>query len=168
MNFCVMDSPVGHLLLVADEQGICGVNRTDRPLSAPSTPLLAACAEQLTAYFAGELRVFDLPLHVHGTAFQCKVWAALQEIPYGQTISYGELARRIGQPKAARAVGGANHRNPICIIIPCHRVIGAAGQLTGYGGGLDMKASLLRLEAPQGLAPASKGSRGDAPCGVQG
>jgi methylated-DNA-[protein]-cysteine S-methyltransferase len=106
-------------------------------------------AEQLQAYFAGELRAFDLPLAPHGTPFQREVWSALREIPYGSTISYAELAAAVGRPDAARAVGAANGRNPIAVVIPCHRVIGASGALTGYGGGLGRKRLLLDLEAGQ-------------------
>lgn len=146
MPFCVMDSPVGHLRIDEEQGAITGVNRTDMPLSVPHTPLLTECVRQLTAYFAGQLTVFDLPLRAVGTPFRMRVWQELQRIPYGETITYGELARRIGRPSASRAVGGANHHNPISIIIPCHRVIGADGSLTGYGGGMDMKEALLRLE----------------------
>ncbi|MDH5620028.1 MAG: methylated-DNA--[protein]-cysteine S-methyltransferase, partial [Gammaproteobacteria bacterium] len=109
-------------------------------------PLAEAC-RQLTEYFAGQRKVFDLPLKFGGTEFQVSVLDALQEIPYGQTTSYGEIARRIGRPKAVRAVGAANGRNPIPIVVPCHRVIGSTGDLTGFGGGLDTKEALLRLEA---------------------
>ena len=146
MSFCVIASPVGRLRIDADNTGICGVNRTEEPLCPPEEPLLVNCARQLAEYFSGARRVFDLPLHPVGTAFRMKVWAALQQIPYGQTITYGELARRVGNERGSRAVGGANHHNPISIIIPCHRVIGTDGSLTGYGGGLDMKEALLRLE----------------------
>lgn len=146
MSFCVIASPVGRLRIDADNTGICGVNRTEEALCSPEEPLLADCARQLAEYFSGARRVFDLPLHPVGTAFRMKVWSELQQIPYGQTITYGELARRVGNARGARAVGGANHHNPISIIIPCHRVIGADGSLTGYGGGLDMKEALLRLE----------------------
>jgi methylated-DNA-[protein]-cysteine S-methyltransferase len=104
-------------------------------------------AEQLEAYLAGELRDFDLPLAPQGTPFQREVWSALRKIPYGSTISYGELAAAVGRPHAARAVGAANGRNPIAVVIPCHRVIGASGGLTGYGGGLGRKRLLLDLEA---------------------
>ena len=146
MPFCVMESPVGPLRI--DEEGafIIGVNRADTPLKAPDTPLLQECVRQLRAYFDGSLTGFDLPLNPQGTPFRRKVWAALQEIPYGETRSYGQLAKALGCPGAARAVGGANHHNPISIIIPCHRVIGADGSLTGYGGGLAMKDWLLRHE----------------------
>lgn len=146
MSFCVIASPVGRLRIDADNTGICGVNRTEEALCSPEEPLLADCARQLAEYFSGARRVFDLTLHPVGTTFRMKVWSELQQIPYGQTITYGELARRVGNARGARAVGGANHHNPISIIIPCHRVIGADGSLTGYGGGLDMKEALLRLE----------------------
>ena len=146
MSFCVIASPVGRLRIAADNTGICGVNRTEEALCSPEEPLLEDCARQLAEYFSGARRVFDLPLHPVGTAFRIKVWSELQQIPYGQTITYGELARRVGNARGSRAVGGANHHNPISIIIPCHRVIGADGSLTGYGGGLDMKEALLRLE----------------------
>ena len=107
---------------------------------------MAEAARQLTAYFDGTLTEFDLPIHLEGTAFRMLCWQVLQTIPYGETISYGEQAKRIGNPKAVRAVGGANHHNPISIVVPCHRVIGADGTLTGYGGGIDRKAWLLMHE----------------------
>lgn len=109
-------------------------------------PLLQEAARQLAAYFAGKLRRFELPLRPAGTPFQQRVWAALCEIPYGEVRSYGAIAARIGSPKSARAVGRANHGNPLPIVIPCHRVIGASGALTGYGGGLPIKEYLLRIE----------------------
>jgi len=110
------------------------------------TPLLKKAVEQLEDYFKGTLKEFDLPLAPNGTKFQQSVWRALQDIPYGETKSYGEVARSIGNPKAARAVGMANNRNPIAIFIPCHRVIGVNGKLVGYGGGIDIKEILLGLE----------------------
>lgn len=146
MQECVIYSPVGRLCIQADSGKITALHRTDKPLHAPQTPLLEEAAKQLRAYFDGTLTRFDLPVHMAGTAFQLRCWEALLTIPYGETISYGEQARRIGQPKATRAVGGANHRNPVCIIVPCHRVIGANGALTGYGEGVDMKEWLLRHE----------------------
>jgi methylated-DNA-[protein]-cysteine S-methyltransferase len=115
-------------------------------LARGETPLLLEAFAQLGEYLAGARRDFDLPLMPRGTAWQTKCWAALREIPYGETIAYGELARRVGNPKACRAVGMANNRNPLPIFIPCHRVIGADGSLTGYAGGLDIKERLLRLE----------------------
>ena len=146
MPFCVMESPVGHLRIAEEEGCVTRLDRTEEPLLVPGTPLLTEAVRQLTEYFAGTLTEFDLPLKASGTAFQERCWAALRDIPYGATVSYGEQARRIGNAKASRAVGGANHHNPICIIIPCHRVVGASGSLTGYGGGLDMKAWLLEHE----------------------
>ncbi len=149
-------SPVGKLLLVADERGLkslsFGEGRTP-PTVMPSwknggAPL-AEPIRQLRAFFGGELRRFELPLQPEGTAFQLRVWSALREIPYGQTLSYGELARRLGNPAASRAVGLANGSNPIAIIVPCHRVIGSNGKLTGYGGGLENKRWLLDFERSQ-------------------
>ena len=146
MPHCIITSPVGPLRIAHDDVGLTRVDRTDAPLLAPGTALLHEAARQLDAYFAGTLTVFDLPLHLLGTPFQLRCWQALLTIPYAETISYGEQAERAGNAKAARAVGGANHRNPISIIVPCHRVIGADGSLTGYGGGLDMKRWLLAHE----------------------
>jgi methylated-DNA-[protein]-cysteine S-methyltransferase len=113
-------------------------------------PLLLETARQLTAYFAGELRDFDLPLAPHGTEFQRRVWEAVAAIPYGETASYSEIAGVVCTPRACRAVGAANGRNPLPVIVPCHRVIGAGGGLTGYGGGLERKRALLDMEAPAG------------------
>lgn len=147
-----LDSPVGRLLLEGDGDRLHFIHFDADPPPAPTpgsiaekTPFLEAI-RQLTAYFAGELQTFSLDLHLPGTPFQRKVWQALREIPYGRTASYGEIARRIGNPGAGRAVGGANHRNPVPIVIPCHRVIGADGRLTGFGGGLHVKEALLALE----------------------
>ncbi|GAA0246177.1 methylated-DNA--[protein]-cysteine S-methyltransferase [Actinomadura nitritigenes] len=152
----VVDSPVGPLTLVAIDGALCGlymVNQRHRPpqesFGAPGDPgaePFAATAEQLAAYFAGELTAFDLPLDLRGTPFQGRVWAALQEIPYGETTTYGELAVELGKPSASRAVGLANGKNPVGVIVPCHRVVGSTGSLTGYGGGLDRKRYLLDFE----------------------
>jgi methylated-DNA-[protein]-cysteine S-methyltransferase len=149
----IVDSPVGALTLVGTDGVLTGLymeNQRHRPaeerFGSVDSSGFAAVVEQLTAYFAGELDTFDLPLALHGTQFQRTVWSALCEIPYGETVSYGELAERIGRPSAARAVGLANGKNPIGIIVPCHRVVGAAGGLTGYGGGLDRKQYLLAFE----------------------
>jgi methylated-DNA-[protein]-cysteine S-methyltransferase len=150
------DSPLGPLLLVADDAGLRQINfpRNGRPAPVEegwcedASPLRKTIA-QLHAYFAGELEDFDLALAPEGTAFQQKCWDELCKIPYGETISYGELARRIGNPNASRAVGLANGSNPIPIVIPCHRVIGSNGKLTGYGGGLPIKEKLLALEKRQ-------------------
>jgi methylated-DNA-[protein]-cysteine S-methyltransferase len=151
-----IESPVGPLLLAADEAGlreILFVNGRHHPRPDPSWKHDSApfkkIIEQLRAYFAGEREDFDLPLAPRGTPFQQKVWRRLCEIPYGETISYGELAKQIGNPQASRAVGLANGSNPIPIVIPCHRVIGSNGKLTGYGGGLPIKEKLLALERKQ-------------------
>ena len=146
MASCVIDTPLGPLYIREEDGAICAIAFTTRELCPPYTPLLAEAASQLTAYFDGTLQDFDLPLCLTGTDFQLRCWQALQTIPYVETISYSEQARRIGNPKAVRAVGGANHRNPISIVVPCHRVIGANGTLTGYGGGMDKKAWLLEHE----------------------
>ena len=146
MTFCVIDTPLGHLCIREEDGAICAIDFTTGELCPPCTPLLAEADRQLTAYFDGTRQDFDLPIRMTGTDFQLRCWQALQTIPYGETISYGEQARRIGNPKAVRAVGGANHRNPISIVVPCHRVIGANGTLTGYGGGMDKKAWLLEHE----------------------
>jgi methylated-DNA-[protein]-cysteine S-methyltransferase len=148
-----LDSPVGRLLVAGDGKSLIQVHFQSgpRPLRPPKSwiadpaPFRAAIA-QLGEYFAGARRTFELPLAPRGTEFQRRVWRALREIPYGKTISYGELARRIGQPSASRAVGLANGANPLPIIVPCHRVIGADGTLTGFGGGLAVKRKLLALE----------------------
>lgn len=149
----VVDSPVGPLTLVASGVTLCGIymdgqrHLPDPATFGPADPdALEDAVDQLAAYFRGERQDFDLPLHLVGTPFQRQVWAALQQIPYGETISYGELARRVGRPQAQRAVGLANGRNPISIVVPCHRVVGASGDLTGYGGGLDRKRHLLAHE----------------------
>jgi methylated-DNA-[protein]-cysteine S-methyltransferase len=118
--------------------------------AASADPLLLDAANQIRAYFAGELREFELPLAVRGTAFQREVWAAVYAVPYGSTATYSEIAAAVGRPDACRAVGAANGRNPLPVIVPCHRIIGAGGGLTGYGGGLDRKRSLLDLEAAAG------------------
>jgi methylated-DNA-[protein]-cysteine S-methyltransferase len=153
-HFWELPSPVGPLLLSGDEQGLRGISFQGGPHAAvPAArwtrarePFEAAIA-QLEEYFAGTRRRFDLALAPEGSPFQCEVWAMLRRIPYGDTITYGELARRLGRSNAARAVGAANGRNPIPIVIPCHRVVGADGSLTGFGGGLDIKRRLLDLEA---------------------
>ena len=146
MASCVMATPIGPLSIREEEGAICAIEFTGAPLVPPETPLLQEAVRQLSAYFDGTLTVFNLPLRMEGTAFRVACWKALRTIPYGETISYAEQARRIGHPKAARAVGGANHHNPISIVVPCHRVVGADGSLTGYGGGMDKKAWLLMHE----------------------
>jgi methylated-DNA-[protein]-cysteine S-methyltransferase len=154
MSYTQIESPVGPLLLAADEQGlrqiefVKGKTRPDPGWREERAPLQETI-RQLRAYFAGDLEDFDLPLVPQGTPFQLDVWKRLCDIPFGATISYGELARRIGNPNASRAVGLANGSNPIPIVIPCHRVIGSNGKLTGYGGGLPIKEKLLALERRQ-------------------
>jgi methylated-DNA-[protein]-cysteine S-methyltransferase len=149
-----IESPVGPLRLRADEGAIVGIHfergRTSlRPLpeSERDAAPLAEAIRQLAAYFEGDLETFDLPLAPTGTHFQLDVWDLLREIPYGETVSYGELARRLGRPAASRAVGAANGSNPLPIVIPCHRVVGSDGSLTGFGGGIEAKRWLLRHEA---------------------
>jgi methylated-DNA-[protein]-cysteine S-methyltransferase len=151
-----MESPVGPLLLVADDSGLRRIEFVNGRKPVQADPQwhddagpLRETIRQLRAYFAGELETFDLGLAPEGTPFQLAVWDHLCEIPYGETISYGELARRLGKPNASRAVGLANGANPIPIVIPCHRVIGSNGKLTGYGGGLPIKEKLLALERRQ-------------------
>jgi methylated-DNA-[protein]-cysteine S-methyltransferase len=156
-----IDSPIGRLLLVSDGDRLERVHfqagprpvRAERDWIATAAPL-APAVRQLREYFAGHRRAFDLALAPAGTAFQKRVWQALTAIPWGETISYGELARRIGNPRAARAVGLATGANPLPIVVPCHRVIGADGSLTGFGGGLAIKQMLLALE-----------NRSTMPCG---
>jgi len=156
MIYTLQDSPIGELLLLGDGEALHGVYMQDgrkpikpRPDWKPGDEAFVDARDQLDEYFAGTRTSFDLPLVLEGDAFQMLVWAALQRIPYGETVSYGHVARDIGRPDAARAVGLANGRNPIAVIVPCHRVIGADGSLTGYGGGLERKRLLLELE--QGL-----------------
>lgn len=155
--FSYMSSLLGRLLLTSDGTALTGLfmsphrhgpESTEGWMQNDAVAPFPAAREQLAAYFAGTLTEFDLPLALHGTPFQQKVWNELLNIPFGQTWSYGELARRIGQPTASRAVGLANGKNPVSIIVPCHRVIGANGKLVGYGGGLERKTTLLQLERP--------------------
>jgi methylated-DNA-[protein]-cysteine S-methyltransferase len=140
-------TPIGPLRLGAEDGRLSRVEFAASAETRSNEPVLLEAEAQLRAYFAGELRRFDLPLAPRGTAFQLSVWDALLEISYGSTTSYSELAAAIGRPSACRAVGAANGRNPLAVIVPCHRVIGAAGGLTGYGGGLERKRMLLALEA---------------------
>ena len=161
MNYEFMDTPIGRLLLVADDHGLRQIDfpaadqaaRIESHWGRGGRPLDVAI-EQLDAYFAGELDVFDVVLAAEGTAFRKIVWNELARIPYATTISYGELARRIGKPSASRAVGAANGANPIPIIVPCHRVIGSNGDLTGFGGGLPIKRWLLDHERRHAPRPA--------------
>jgi methylated-DNA-[protein]-cysteine S-methyltransferase len=145
-----VDTPVGEMWLAQDGDALVELRLPGdaAPEGEPrETPLLKEAASQLGEYFAGRRASFDLPLKPEGTGFRRAVWAALIEIPAGKTASYGDIARAIGKPKASRAVGSANHANPLPVFIPCHRVIGSGGSLVGYGGGLDMKQKLLALEA---------------------
>ena len=160
MYYCYLDTPIGELLLAGDDDALCLVSFPEGSMRRDPEPdwiynekPFAAARQQLTEYFAGERRDFDLPLRLDGTEFQLSVLQALQQIPYGETTSYADIAERIGRPKAVRAVGAANGRNPIPIIVPCHRVIGSHGDLTGFGGGLDTKEALLRLEAEHSQFP---------------
>ncbi|NCF25079.1 MAG: methylated-DNA--[protein]-cysteine S-methyltransferase [Gammaproteobacteria bacterium] len=160
MYYCYLDTPIGELLLAGDEDALCLVGFPEGSMRREPEPdwiykekPFKAARQQLTEYFAGERREFDLPLKLNGTEFQMSVLHALQQIPYGETTSYSDIAERIGRPKAVRAVGAANGRNPIPIIVPCHRVIGSHGDLTGFGGGLDTKEALLRLEAEHSQFP---------------
>ncbi len=152
-SYWILPSPVGGLLLLHDGRGLCGLQFQDgaHPLAIernwkkqrnPFTLVI----QQLEKYFAGRLQMFTIPLSLQGTAFQLSVWQALQTIPCGETTSYGAIAKKVGKPKASRAVGAANGQNPVSIITPCHRVIGSTGKLVGYGGGLPIKTALLKLE----------------------
>jgi methylated-DNA-[protein]-cysteine S-methyltransferase len=156
LSYTYLESPIGKLFIAGDSTGVQQILfSTDGRPAAPDSEweenasVLADAIRQLKAYFAGDLEDFNLSLSPQGTPFQQRVWGELRKIPYGVTISYGELARRIGNPKASRAVGLANGSNPISIVIPCHRVIGSNGKLTGYGGGLPVKEKLLALERRQ-------------------
>ncbi|WP_328345483.1 methylated-DNA--[protein]-cysteine S-methyltransferase [Streptomyces violaceus] len=160
----VTDSPYGPLTLVADDGVLCGLYMTDQRHRPPQETfgtrddtLFAEADEQLEAYFAGDLKEFTVELRLTGTPFQRTVWERLSRIPYGETRTYGELAATLGTPTASRAVGLANGRNPIGIIVPCHRVLGANGSLTGYGGGLDRKRRLLEFESAPRTRAASPG-----------
>lgn len=153
MYYQIIESPIGKLLLAGTDEALCQVHfHGGRDAIEPqaeweeSGKPFREVVRQLEAYFSGTLKNFDLPLRLEGTEFQKTVWRALQEVPYGETWSYGQLASHIGKPRAMRAVGAANGHNPIPIIIPCHRVIGADGSLTGFGGGLPIKKQLLALE----------------------
>jgi methylated-DNA-[protein]-cysteine S-methyltransferase len=154
MRYTTIDSPIGDLLLLGDGSALHGLYMQEAPKPMALEPewradprAFADVRRQLAEYFGGDRTAFDVPLAAAGTPFQRAVWQGLREIPYGETASYGELARRIGRPSAVRAVGLANGRNPISVIVPCHRVIGADGTLTGYGGGIERKRLLLELEA---------------------
>ncbi len=154
MYYCYLETPIGELLLAGDDDGLYQVGFPKGSMRREPEPdwifnegRLEEARRQLGEYFAGNRREFELPLQLTGTEFQVQVLEALREIPYGETVSYGDIAKRIGRPRAVRAVGAANGRNPLPIIVPCHRVIGSTGDLTGFGGGLDTKEALLRHEA---------------------
>jgi methylated-DNA-[protein]-cysteine S-methyltransferase len=159
--YAVIDSPLGRLVLLSDGRALTGIHllKAGETFEPPKGSIedseaapLPEARRQLESYFQGDLRAFDLPLNVEGTKFQRRVWEELRRIPYGETISYGELARRVGNPNASRAVGLANGRNPLMIVVPCHRVIGASGKLTGFSAGLGAKEKLLALERTDCLA----------------
>lgn len=153
MDWISVDTPFGPMGLVGEEEALTALCLPGRPapeVPQRETPLLLRARAELLEYCAGGRRAFDLPLAPQGTEFQRQVWRALQSIPYGQTRTYGQIAAALGRPKAVRAVGQANNRNPIPILIPCHRVLGKNRTLTGYGGGLDMKEKLLNLEGAMG------------------
>ncbi len=160
MYYCYLDTPIGDLLLAGDEEGLSLVGFPEGKMRRDPDPdwifnekPFAETRRQLSEYFAGKRKSFDLPLNPTGTVFQREVLDELLRIPYGTTCSYTDIANRIGRPRAVRAVGAANGRNPIPIIIPCHRVIGASGDLTGFGGGLPVKEALLRLELENSQFP---------------
>jgi methylated-DNA-[protein]-cysteine S-methyltransferase len=151
VRYIVVDSFVGPLTLLAGDVGLRAVLWPDEPPPADAVAgedrILASAGRQLDEYFGGKRRHFDLPLELIGTPFQRRAWLALASIPFGATTSYAEQARQLGHPRAARAIGAANARNPVSIVLPCHRLVGARGGLTGYGGGLDAKRALLEHEA---------------------
>lgn len=160
LRYTWTDSPIGRIMLSGDEEGLSRVQLdtevrgvTPDEGAVEDSALFHDAVEQFKAYFAGELKQFELKLNPQGTSFQQRAWLELRKIPYGQTITYGEQARRLGDPKACRAVGAANGKNPLGIIVPCHRVVGSTGKLTGFAGGIDAKAWLLQHES--GLFAAS-------------
>lgn len=172
-TYDLLPTPLGALLLIARDGALAGVHfdgaRYAPPIGedwrhAPREPLLAAARRELDEYFAGRRRAFDLPLAPMGTPFQREVWQAIAAVPYGETANYRELAQRVGRPAAVRAAGAATGRNPWSIVVPCHRIVGADGALTGYAGGLDRKRALLALEAEgegaRGAALVPDGTRG--------
>ena len=155
IRYTRFDSPLGPVVAVAGDAGLMHVDfvgaKYERPIGPdwvedPSAPALRACREQLAQYFAGERKAFELPLAAQGSEFQRRVWQEIARVPYGETITYGELAKRAGAPGQARAAGAATGRNPLGVIVPCHRIMGADGSLTGYAGGLERKRGLLELE----------------------
>jgi methylated-DNA-[protein]-cysteine S-methyltransferase len=157
MRWTVLDSPIGEFSVATDEAGVCGAHfgRVEAAVDAPDHELAERAIGELRAYFAGELTGFSLPLSVpRGSGFERAVWREMTHIPYGETLTYGEVAKAVGDPGAARAVGVACNRNPIPVIVPCHRIVGAGGKLVGFGGGLPRKVHLLELEARVALQRA--------------
>ena len=152
INRMRLDTPIGALYLEETGGAVTRITVEALEPCGAGSPVLALAARELGEYFAGTRREFSFPIRPAGTAFQRAVWAALRDIPYGETRTYGEIAAAVGKPKASRAVGGANHVNPLLIVTPCHRVIGANGSLTGFGAGIDRKAYLLELEHTQRLS----------------
>jgi methylated-DNA-[protein]-cysteine S-methyltransferase len=155
LAYKTMESPIGKLKLIASEKGLVAILwenddprrvRLSELVADDAHPVLAEAERQLSEYFAGKRKTFSVALDMRGTSFQKDVWEALLAIPFGETRSYGQLAKALGNPRASRAVGAANGKNPLSIVVPCHRVIGASGKLTGFAGGLEAKAHLLRLE----------------------
>ena len=162
-SYLRFDTPLGPMVAIAAGDALASVDFTDARYARtiapgwredPRSPLLIACARQMAEYFAGRRHAFELPLAPGGTPFQRRVWDEIAKIPYGETVSYAELARRAGAPGAARAAGAATGRNPLAIVVPCHRVVGTRGALTGYAGGMDRKARLLALEGAAQRAAA--------------
>ena len=171
MRYTHMDTPIGPMLGTADDAGrLTGLwfDRVDAPGWTRDDAAFAALRDQLDAYFAGRGRAFDVPVAASGTPWQCSVWAALREIPYGQTLTYGDLAARLGRPGAARAVGAANGRNAMSIVVPCHRLVGASGGLTGYLGGLERKAWLIAHERRVAAGSAQVGPDARAAAALSG
>lgn len=144
--YCVIETMCGNLMIVQKENSIVQISFVEHPIHLSYTVLLCKAAQQMHEYFAGQRKAFSFPIALYGTEFQQSVWNALRNIPYGQTKTYKEIAHEIGNEQAMRAVGMANHNNPIAIVVPCHRVIGKSGALVGYAAGLDRKKQLLQLE----------------------
>lgn len=170
-HFARIPTPLGTLLVIAEHGALTGIHFEGgkhvpaiRPdwQDAPDLPVIARCAQQLAAYLAGQDVRFDLPARPKGTAFQQRIWEEIARIPYGDTLTYAELARRAGAPAASRAAGAATGRNPLSILVPCHRVVGSSGALTGYAGGLDRKARLLAMERTPRAAPSTGHATGAA------
>ena len=147
MDYACFKTDLGPLLIAADDKGVCEIKFKSRKVAPTKNPHLAQASQELKEYFSGKRTKFNFKLNPAGTDFQKKVWKALQRVPYGKTTSYSEIAQRINKAKAVRAVGGANNKNPLPIVVPCHRIIGKSGKLVGYNGGLKKKKWLLQHEA---------------------